>query len=278
MNRDTQSDLYNQATGWLMNTARRNPEGLLLLAAGCALLLRSGGGRTGDGSSRMSQSFSTESGREGLARATQQASNYASEASNYASDIKDKVSDTVSEHAQAVSEYARETGRIVSERSQQFARQAQSSVESGMSRVLREQPLAVALAGLAAGAVVAAAFPTTEVEKRTLGAAGEAMTDAAEKAKDSVMEAAGKAGERLKSAAEERGLNAEGLKDLAGEVTDAFKDSMAGKSDDHASATTVPKPGPSGLEGAPSAPADRGAGVRSPNIAGESTGRGGSNR
>jgi hypothetical protein len=53
-------------------------------------------------------------------------------------------------------------------------------------------------------------------------------------------------------------LSAEGLKDLAGEVTDAFKDSMAGKADDH-SATTVPKPGPSG-QSSPSSPADRGAG------------------
>jgi hypothetical protein len=279
MNRDMQSDLYNQATGWLMNTARRNPEGLLLLAAGCALLLRSGSGRAGDASSRMSQSFSAERGREGFARPAPEATSYASQASNYASDIKEKVFDTVSEHAQSASEYARETGRMVSERSQQFARQARSSVESGMSRVLREQPLAVALAGLAAGAVVAAAFPATEVEKRTLGAAGEAMADAAEKAKDSVVEAAGKAGERLKSAAEERGLNAEGLKDLAGEVTDAFKDSIAGKGDDHGSATTVPKPGPSGLQRAPSTPADRGgAGVRSPDVAGGSTRGGGSNR
>jgi hypothetical protein len=260
MNRDMQSDLYNQASGWLMNTVRRNPEGLLLLAASCALLLRSSGSRAENDALRTSslQSGSTQRGREGFARAADEVSNYTSEASNYASDMKDKVSDTVTDYAQSVSDYVSETGRMVSERSQQFARQSQSSVESAISHVLREQPLAVALAGLAAGAAVAAAFPATDVEKRTIGAAGEAIADAAEKAKDSVMEAAGKAGERLKSAGEERGLSAEGLKDLAGEVTDAFKDSMAGKADDH-SATTVPKPGPSG-QSSPSSPADRGAG------------------
>jgi len=294
MNRDTQSDLYGQATGWLMKTAQRNPEGLLLLAAGAALLLRSGSSRSQSGTSgnaatSSSSSYSVERGRETLSRAAGEASNYAAglkdEASNYAAGIKDKVSNTVSDYAQSVSDYASETGRAVSERSQEFARQAQSTVESTMGRVLREQPLAVAMVGLAAGAAVAAAFPATEIEKRTLGLAGEAMADAAEKAKDSVMEAAGKAGERLKSGAQERGLTADGLKDLAGEVTDAFTDSMSGKAKDQgspknpSSPTMVPTPGPSGLESKPSSPADRGAGVRTADIAGGGTTRGGgSNR
>jgi hypothetical protein len=294
MNRDTQSDLYGQATGWLMKTAQRNPEGLLLLAAGAALLLRSGSSRSQSGTtgnaSTSSSSYSADRGRDTLSRAASEASNYASgikdEASNYAADIRDKVSGTVSDYAQSVSDYASETGRAVSERSQEFARQAQSTVESTMGRVLRDQPLAVAMVGLAAGAAVAAAFPATEIEKRTLGLAGEAMADAAEKAKDSVMEAAGKAGERLKSAAQERGLTADGLKDLAGEVTDAFKDSMAGKAKDQgsppkdqSSPTMVPAPGPSGLASKPSSPADRGAGVRTADIAGGGTTRGGgSNR
>jgi hypothetical protein len=269
MNRDRQSDFYNQAGGWLMDTARRNPEGLLLLAAGCALLLRSGGSRTEIGTSvTSSQSRSTQRGREGFARGANDAANFASEASNhasdaanYATDMKDKVSDTVSDYAQSVSDYASETGRVVAERSQDFARQARTSVESGFNSMLREQPLMVALAGLAAGAAVAAVFPATEIEKRTIGAAGEAMADAAEKAKDNVMEAAGQAGARLKSAADERGLNAEGLKDLAAEVADAFTDSMAGKGGNHESATTVPKPGPSGLGSTPSsASADHGVG------------------
>ena len=72
-----------------------------------------------------------------------------------------------------------------------------------MSRVLREQPLAVVMAGLAAGAAVAVVFPTTEIEERTLGPAGESVRQAAGKAAERVKDAAGKAGERLKSAAEE---------------------------------------------------------------------------
>jgi hypothetical protein len=39
----TRHSQTSQGTGdWLMGAVRSNPEGLLLLAAGCALLLRSG--------------------------------------------------------------------------------------------------------------------------------------------------------------------------------------------------------------------------------------------
>jgi hypothetical protein len=44
---------------------------------------------------------------------------------------------------------------------------------------MREQPLAVAALGLAAGAALAAIFPPTEVEQRTLGPARDALTGAA---------------------------------------------------------------------------------------------------
>jgi len=294
MSRDMQSDLYGKATDWLTTTARRNPEGLLLLAAGCALLLRSGSGRPTGGPSRnpstSSRSSNTDRERQSFSRGADTASDYASDikdkasdyasgikdkASGYASDVQAKVSDTVSGYARAASDYADETRRMVSERSQEFTRQAQSTIESTMGRVMREQPLAIAMLGLAAGAAVAAAFPTTDIEKRTLGVAGEAIADAAEKTKDNVMEAAGKAGERLKTAAEERGLSTDGLKDLAGEVTGAFTKSMSGKGDDHGAATTVPQPVPAGLDSGPSSPADRGAGIRSADIAGTGPNRGG---
>jgi hypothetical protein len=36
------NETYSQASDWLMGAARRNPEALLLLVAGCALFLRSG--------------------------------------------------------------------------------------------------------------------------------------------------------------------------------------------------------------------------------------------
>ena len=149
--------------------------------------------------------------REGLSRA-------ADSATDYASEIKDRVSETASAYADSISEFAQDAGRSVSERSTRLGRQAQSTLQGGMERVLREQPLAVAVAGLAAGAAVAALFPSTDIEGRTLGGAREALTDAAGKAGEMVMDAAGKAKERLQAAAEERGFSSQGLQGLASEV------------------------------------------------------------
>jgi hypothetical protein len=251
MSRYSETDTYSQAADWLMGTARRKPEALLLLAAGCCLLMRSGGhssaraashrygedashSRYGEDSERYQpQSSRTPSDigrgplnvREGLSRA-------ADSATDYASQIKDRVSDTASSYAQSISEFA-DGARL--------KRQAQSTLRSGMDRVLRDQPLAVAMAGLAAGAAVAAVFPSTRIEDRTFGGAREAVTEAAGKAGERVMEAAGKAGERLRSAAEERGLTSEGLKELAGEVTDTFTSAVSGKLEDQGGAPRAPQ-------------------------------------
>jgi hypothetical protein len=252
MSRYSETDTYSQAGDWLMGRARRNPEALLLLAAGCCLLMRSGGNLSSRAASHSrpgehSGGYQSEprrapsdigrdswNVRDGLSRG-------ADSATNYASQIKDRVSDTASSYAESVSEFAEDTQRNVSERSARLKRQAQSTLQSGMNRVLRDQPLAVAMAGLAAGAAVAAVFPSTEIEDRTLGSAGEGLRQAAGKAAEKVKDAAGKAGDRLKSAAEERGLTSEGLKEVAGEVADTFTSAVSGRSDEQGGASIVPQ-------------------------------------
>jgi hypothetical protein len=96
---------------------------------------------------------------------------------------------------------------------------------------MREQPLAVAALGLAAGAALAAIFPPTEAEQRTLGPARDALTDAARDMGERMREAAAETGERLKQRASEKGLNTEGMKDLAREAVDTFKDKVSGKAE-----------------------------------------------
>ena len=256
MTHDTYTDDLSQAGGRLLGAARRNPEALLLLAAGCCLLMRSGGSvfrgtsRTryddtghehGADFRRAFPGSGSSSIREGVSRA-------ADSAAEYASDIKDRVSDAASSYSEAVSDFAQDTSRNVSEQTSRVTRQAQSTLESGMNRVLREQPLAVLMAGLAAGAAVAAVFPTTEIEDRTLGPAGESLRQATGQAAEKVKDAAGKAGERLKSAAKERGLSTEGLKELAGEVTETFTNAVSGKPDDQGRGTTAPQ-SPAGSRG-----------------------------
>jgi hypothetical protein len=238
------TDNQSQPGDWLMTTARRNPEALLLLAAGCALLMRSGGSssrRSGVGyrdedwqNHRSSQGGSAGSNiRQGL-------SDTADRVADYASEMKDRVSETADSYAETMSGYAKDAQRTVSEQTDRLRRQAQSTIQDSMNRVVREQPLAIAVAGLAAGAAIAAAFPSTDIENRTLSGAREALTEAANKAGETVMGAASKAGERLKSAAAEKGLTSEGLKELATDVADAFTSQVAGKDKAVNSAGTQP--------------------------------------
>jgi hypothetical protein len=247
MSRYSNTDTSSQAGDWLLGTVRRNPEGLLLLAAGACLLMR---GRTSSSSRTASRSSYGEVGQghqSAADRLSSSAGRTASgSASDYASEIKDRVSETASSYADSISEFAQDAGRSVSERSTRLGRQAQSTLQGGMDRVLRDQPLAVAVAGLAAGAAVAALFPSTDLEGRTLGGAREALTDAAGKAGEMVMDAAGKAKERLQAAAEERGFSSQGLQGLASEVAESFTGAVAGKSGGGNSPPTVPKSSASG--------------------------------
>jgi hypothetical protein len=236
MNPSSDTDLYSQASNWLTGTARRNPEGLLLLAAGCALLMRSSRGN-GSSLGNAARNMAGEASRNlpnmsdatsGLRRGL---SDTAEMATGYAADLKERASDVAGSYADSVSGFASDARRTVVDGSERIRRQAQGALQTTMDRVLREQPLAVAMLGVAAGAAVAAAFPTTEVENRMLGGAHEAISDAADQAGKSVMGAASKAGDRLKTAATDRGFTSDGLKDLASEVVGSFTDAVTGKGD-----------------------------------------------
>jgi hypothetical protein len=243
----------SSATDWVMNTVQRNPEGLLLLAAGCVLLMRSGASPFARKFSETSYHDNTSgrrSGALGQSSLREGISKTADGAADYVSAVKDQVAETASSYASSVSDYAQETGRKISDQSTRMTRQAQSSLQTGMDRMLREQPLAVVLLGVAAGAAVASLFPTTDVENQALGATREALADAASKAGDSIVEAAGAAGERLKSAAAEHGLNTEGLKEIARDVAGTFSDAVTGGKPDETGSPGASKSGIAG--GSPS--------------------------
>jgi hypothetical protein len=217
---------------WLVGAFKKNPEGMLLLAAGCALLLRSGArsGRAGYSASQSrsgGQSYQGEASRSG-AGVSDTVLRAAETARDYASDVGKTVSDKAGDYVAAVGDYAGEAGRTIADQSERLARQTQATFKQTMDRVLKEQPLAVAVIGLAAGAAVAAALPSTDVERRTLGPAGEKLSEAASAVGENLSQAASKAGERLVQAADERGLNKDGLKEVAGEVAGAFGDAFRG--------------------------------------------------
>jgi ElaB/YqjD/DUF883 family membrane-anchored ribosome-binding protein len=247
---------------WLMSSVKKNPEGLLLLAAGCALLLRSGRANA-QGSryvSGQTQRYPGQSGydgndqdwrmREGMSRAADTARDYASNVGKTVSDTAENVGKTLSEKADrvgqtlsettdryvsAAGDYAKEARRTIVDQSGRIVEQAQSTVE----RIVQEQPLAVAIAGLAAGAAVAAAFPASRFERETLGPAGERLSDAVSTAGERLSDAASAAGERLMAAAEEKGLNKEGLKDVARDVAGSFERSFSDQQDQNPPKTSA---------------------------------------
>jgi hypothetical protein len=217
----------------ILNIVKRNPEGLLLLAAGVVLMMRTG-------SSRPSPAVSTDAAYGHTRGAAESASKVAETvtdtlnrtvgaASSYASTISDtahQTMDAAKSYASSAAEYADQARRAAGEQSDRVVRAARNRAQA----VLQNQPLAIVAAGLAAGAALAAALPPTELERETLGPVGDQMSKAADRVGDQLRQATVKAGEKLKSAAEERGLNPEGLKEVAGEVADTFKASMRGES------------------------------------------------
>jgi hypothetical protein len=254
MNSYSNSSSFGSAD-WLMSAVKKNPEGLLLLAAGCALLLRSGSASRAQASDEYQMHGYGRSDRdwrmrEGMSRAADTAREYASNVGDNLSKTADRVGKTVSEKADrvgktlsettdryvsAAGEYAEDARQTIMDQSSRIAGQAQSMIE----RIVREQPLAVAIAGLAAGAAVAAAFPATRFERDTLGPAGKRLSEAASDAGERLGEAASAAGERLMAAAEEKGLNKEGLKEVAGDVAGTFEKSFSEQQDKNRKKTSA---------------------------------------
>ena len=239
----SEHDTYGQAGDWLIGAAKRNPEALLVLAAGAALFLR---GRNGQASPSRSYGAQTSpsrsyyddeasrqptSGRASgpLSRVAEGASGLAEGAKDYASDVTERISSTAGSYASAVSKFADDTRQTVTSQASRFAGQAQSTVQHGFAQMLREQPLALAGLGLAADA-----------EEQAFGPAREALMSAANQVGDSVKSAAGEAGEQLKQAVSDKGLNTDALKGLARDVAGNFTNKVAG-TDEERSPGLVPE-------------------------------------
>jgi hypothetical protein len=232
---------------WLVTKVKQNPEAFLVLAAGCALLLRAGGlASRGTGDYRPG-AWNNESRLNAIRDRTTAA------ASNVATDLQDRVKDTATVVSEKASDYAatlsdrasamseRATGYVsslsdqasdwgtrIADRTGRMSARAQSSVQDGVGRVIKEQPFALAVLGIAAGAAVAAFLPPTEAERDALRPLGDAAAGALTAARERVSEAASATGEHLQNAAERRGLSSDGIKDIAREATVTFTDKLAG--------------------------------------------------
>jgi hypothetical protein len=166
----------------------------------------------------MSNEDAGSDGRWQVSRATEKAS-------EVVSGLKDRATDVAS----SVSDYTGGVGRTISAQTSQIAGQAQSTLQTGFGHLLREQPLALVVLGLAAGAAVATLLPATEVEERTLAPARDAIAGVTGKVGENLVAAASDAGQRLTQGIADRA--SEGFKELVHEVGAKFTDKVAGRTE-----------------------------------------------
>ena len=199
---------YPGRAEWLVDRIKKNPEGLLLVAAGCALLLRAGSGN------RFNPPMS-------------QAGSVVSKASSQAADYVHSAGEKASEYASQAASYATSTAENLRTESERVVGSMRTQVSDTFERVTQRQPLAIAAVGLIAGAALATAFPPTDIERRTMGPLADDLKEAGSDLADRLSEGTQAASDRLKQAAHERGLNADGLKEAGAEVAKAFTGSLS---------------------------------------------------
>lgn len=219
---------------------RQNPEGLLLLGAGVALMLRHAASSNGDKPRRKSRAGSAsdfysenvDTGSRDTEGLVGRVSAAAEDARSYVADTASDLADKASDLAGKASEKASEYGQAATQRTRQAAGSAYRSVENA----IEAHPVSIAFAGLAAGCLAAAIFPATRLERDTLGPLGRRAANAASEAGDlvksaavaRVTDAALKAGERLTDAVSEGKFKTEGLGEVAREVASDFTTNLTG--------------------------------------------------
>lgn len=239
---------YGGTADWLISTARRNPEAVLVLAAGLALLVRGGSnwsrGRVRSQEHRGPSMDVYEEGRyededhegggerrrgrlgavrESLSGVAVTASEYASGVTGRVADVTERAYETAGSYMASASDYAEQSARRLREQAERARRRAYRLGDRAYRQadeMLHEQPVAVAALGLAAGAAIAALLPRVEIEQRTLRPARDALADVANRTVERVKEAAGEAGRRLQDKATDMGTAA--LKEAARGAVQSF--------------------------------------------------------
>jgi hypothetical protein len=246
---------------WLITKVKQNPEAFLVMAAGCALLLRSVGSRSRETSHDPNGRWNDRSRWEDMRdRTTDAARSVAADlqdrvkgtaavvsekASDYAASLTDNanaISERAAGYASNVSDQASDWGRHIANETARIGARAQSSLQDGLGQLIKEQPFAVAALGVAVGAAVAAFLPPTQAERDALRPVSDAAANAVNSGVNQIKDAVSATGDQLKDAAQRRGLNADGIKSMVREASQAFTDKL-GRSSTHETPAASPRPG-----------------------------------
>jgi len=231
------TDIYSQIADWVITTARRKPEALLLLVAGCALLMRSTTGRRGiDTVDAYDEDLSSHeaSGSAGAFSGVRKA---AETAAQRVAEIRDRVGDRVDARISSAGDYVedarRRVGDVAGEVRQNLRSVAEevgdkaSSLARTSSGAVRDHPVLIAAFGLVIGAGLAAIFLPALADRRTLRRASERLVGAARQVGKDMVDGAVRAGERVQRAAAE--LTPGGPKDAASEAGKSVSSSPEGE-------------------------------------------------
>ena len=132
-----------------------------------------------------------------------------SETDSWTSRASDAVTSAASSVRDTASDWADTTREQFNNVSEQARQQAQVAAQRARS-VMQENPLAVGIAMLAAGAIIGLAIPNTDVENQYFGETRDQLLDkaksAARETADKAQHVAQQAGESIKEAAQREGL------------------------------------------------------------------------
>ena len=222
----------------LNNAARENPVPTMLVGAGCAMFLTEKTGllrHAANGKDKRNGATDTADERNGasdkgatLAKGLKEGVHDAAAAlEDRAAKIGDAAAETAGAVKRRVGEAVEEIGDQIAEAGDRAKDQASATARALKERAdafMQEQPLLAAAIGVAIGALVASAFPATELEddmmgetsdavKETLGEVGSEQLEAARSIASSVADEA-------KHAAEREGLTPAAAADAARDLGD----------------------------------------------------------
>lgn len=226
MDDPSQTSGWNGAD-WLGRAVRHNPEGLLLLGAGLALLMRSAPPRK----SAVEATFNA--GMDAGAQVASEARDGAAAGREAMAAGRDAMSAGVQQAKEVAGSYI--------DTASQYVRGAQESIAQGSSQLkqqagrvwnqggdlLQNQPLAIAALGIGVGLALAAFVPVTAVEEQVVGATRDRVAETARQASDRVARATGAAGSELVNAIEKRGFTQSGVKEIVNEVATSFTGALS---------------------------------------------------
>jgi hypothetical protein len=151
-------------------------------------------------------------------------------ARDYASERASEFGRDVGRARDYASERASEFGRDVSRRGRRFGRSAWQTGRVAQQRAVsmaEEQPVTLALAGIALGALIGAAFRSTPAESRLMGEASDRVKDQAKTLAEQGINEAAAVAERtydaVKEEAQEQGLTTADASNIVGSVTERVK-------------------------------------------------------